>query len=218
MKGGQVGAMLNPGRIVGVIRDIRQSKWRLGLEPPADERSDIAKIYREVKAALTLAAEAEMMVRQQWLSEMEDAFGPNAARATIAATLDAARQAALEAGLGSNNTSKAIVEALDRFRGANFDDSLLAARTLAKQEDALAALTHFGRGRRNAVEAGTALATAAKAFLEAVDQNLTAYGQSHDAKHGALANSLSRIDASLQTIEADLIQMSASVGETANVA
>lgn len=218
MKGGQVGAMLNPGRIVAVIRDIRQSKWRLGLEPPADDRSEVAKLYREIKAALTPASAAEMMVRQQWLRAMEEAFGPDAARATITATLDLARQGALEAGLGSNNTSKALIEALERFRGANFDDSLLAARALAKQDDALAALAHFGRGRRNAVEAGTMLATAAKAFLEAVDQNLTAYGQSHDAKHGALANSLSRIDAALQTIEADLIQMSASVGETADVA
>ena len=218
MKGGQVGAMINPGRVVGAIRDIRQSKWRLGLEPPADDRSDVAKLYRETKAALAPAAKAEMVVRQQWLSEMEAAFGPDAARATIAATMDGARQAALKAGLGSNNTSKALVEALERFRAVNFDDSLLAARTLAKQDDALAALPHFGRGRRNAVEAGTTLAMAAKAFLDAVDQNLTTYGQSQNAKHGALANSLSRIDASLQTIEAELIQLSTSIGETANAA
>ena len=209
----------SPGALfVAAIRDIRQSKWRLGLEPPDDDRSDVAKLYRETKAALAAAAAAEMMVRQQWLSEMEAAFGPDAGRATIVATLNEARQAALEAGLGSNNTSKALIEALDRFRGANFDNSLMAARTLATQDDALAALPHFGRGRRNAVEAATGLATAAKAFLDAVDQNLTAYGQSDDAEHGALANSLSRIDASLQTIEADLIQMSAWVGETANAA
>jgi hypothetical protein len=159
-----------------------------------------------------------MTIRQQWLRDMEAAFGLDAARATIAATLDETRQAALEAGVGSNNTAKALAEALERFRGANFDDSLSAVRTLVKQDDALAALPQFGRGRRNAVEAATALATAAKAFLDAVDQNLTAYGQNHDAKHGALANSLSRINVSLQSIESDLIQMSASAGETANAA
>ena len=218
MKGGQVGAMLNPARIIGAIRDIRQSKWRLGLDPPADDRSDVAKFYRETKATLGAAASAEMAVRQKWLSEMEEAFGPDAARATVAATLAEVRQAALEAGLGSNNTSKALVDSLERFRAVNFDDSLLAARALVKQDDAVAALPHFGRGRRNAVEAGTALATAAKAFLDAVDQNLTTYGQSHDAKQGALANSLSRIDASLQTIEANLIQMSGSIGKAANAA
>ena len=91
--------MLNPRRTVGAIRDIRQSKWRLGLEPPADDRSDLARGYRETKAALAPAATAEMAVRQQWLNEMEEAFGPDAARASIAATLDGARQAALEAGL-----------------------------------------------------------------------------------------------------------------------
>jgi energy-coupling factor transporter ATP-binding protein EcfA2 len=218
MKGGQVGAMLNPARIIGAIRNIRQSKWRLGLDPPTDDRSDVAKFYGETKATLGSAASAEMVVRQKWLSEMEEAFGPDAARTTVAATLAEVRQAALEAGLGSNNTSKALVDSLERFRAVNFDDSLLAARALVKQDDAVAALPHFGRGRRNAVEAGTALATAAKAFLDAVDQNLTTYGQSHDAKQGALANSLSRIDASLQTIESNLIQMSGSIGKAANAA
>ncbi len=218
MKGGQVGAMLNPGRVIGAIRAIRQSKWRLSLEPPEGDRGDIAKFYRETQTALGPASTAEMAVRQQWLREMEAAFGTEAVRSTIAATLDGARQAALEAGIGSNNTSKALLEALERFRGANFDDTLLAARTIAQQEDGLAALPHFGRGRRNAVEAGAALATAAKAFLDAVDQNLETYSQSHSAKHGALANSLSRIDASLQTIEADLIAMSPSDERTGDVA
>ncbi|MEQ1899558.1 MAG: protein DpdH [Devosia sp.] len=218
MKGGQVGAMLNPGRVIGAVRDIRQSKWRLSLEPPEADRGDIAKFYRETRTALGPASTAEMAVRQQWLREMEAAFGTAAARSTIVATLDNARQAALDAGIGSNNTSKGLLEALERFRGANFDDTLLAARTIAQQEDGLAALPHFGRGRRNAVEAGVALATAAKAFLDAVDQNLETYSQSHSATHGALADSLSRIDASLQTIEADLIAMSASEGRIGDVA
>ncbi|MBZ9803380.1 protein DpdH [Mesorhizobium sp. ES1-6] len=209
MKGGQVGAMLNPGRIVGAIRDIRQSKWRLGLEPPEDDRSDVAKLYRETRADLASAATAEMAVRQKWLSEMEAAFGPDAIRSTIAATLEGARQAALDAGIGSSNTSKALLDALERLRGTNFDDSILAARALVKQDDALAALAHFGRGRQNAVEAGTALVTSAKAFLDAVDQNLETYGHSHTATHGALAHSLSRIDASLRAIETDLTSVSA---------
>lgn len=218
MKGGQVGAMLNPRRVVGAIRSMRQAKWRLGLEPPEDDRSDVAKLYREIQAALAPAATAEMAVRQQWLSQMEAAFGPDAARSTIAATLESARLAALEAGIGSNNTAKALLEAIERFRGANFDDSILAARTLVRQDDGLAALPHFGRGRRNAVEAGTTLAISAKAFLDAVDQNLAAYGQSHSAKNDALANSLSRIEAALQTIEADLIEMSTRGEENADVA
>ena len=218
MKGGQVGAMLNPRRIVGAIRDIRQSKWRLLLEPHEDDRSDVSKLYREMQAALAPAAMAEMAIRQKWLTEMESVFGPDATRATIATTLDEAHHAALAAGIGSNNTSKALFDALERFRGANFDDSLLAARILAKQDDGLAALPHFGRGRRNAVEASTILASAAKAFLDAVDQNLAAYGQSHGAKKGTLATSLAQIDAALQTIGTDLIEMRKRSEERADVA
>jgi energy-coupling factor transporter ATP-binding protein EcfA2 len=218
MKGGRVGAMLNPRRIIGAIRDVRQSKWHLDLDPPADERSDVAKFYREAKSTLGVAAAAEMAVRQKWLSEMEDAFGPGATRAAIVATLDQARQVAHEAGLGSNNTSKKLGDALERFHATQFDDSLSAARSLGKLDDALAILPHFGRGRSNAVEAGTVLAVEAKAFLDAVDQSLAAYGQSHSAKYGALDGSLSRIDDSLRTIESDLTQMSEPNGKPANAA
>ncbi len=218
MKGGRVGAMLNPRRVIGAIRDIRQSKWHLELDPPAEERSDVAKVYREAKATLGLAAAAELAVRQKWLGEMEEAFGSGASRATIVATLDQARRAAHEAGLGSNNTSKRLGDALERFRATQFDDSLSAARSLTKQDDALAILPHFGRGRSNAVEAGTVLAVEAKAFLDAVDQSLAAYSESHSAKHDALGASLSRIDDSLQTIEIGLTQMSGPNGKTANAA
>lgn len=217
MKGGQVGAMLNPGRIIGAIRGIRQSKWRLNLDPPEEDRSDIAKIYREVQSAIATAAEAEMGVRQHWLTEMDAAFGKDTPRAAIASGLEGARQAALAAGIGSNSTAKTLLEALQMFQGTYFDDSISAARNLAKQDDGLAALPHFGRGRRNAVEAGTALANAAKNFLDAVDQNFAAYGQSHDAKHSALESSLQQIDTSLQSIETDLMELCATAG-TSNAA
>ena len=52
MKGGQIGAMLNPGRILGAIRDIRKSKWHLELEPPEHDGSTPAKLYRDIKVEL----------------------------------------------------------------------------------------------------------------------------------------------------------------------
>ena len=170
MKGGQVGAMLNPRRVLGAIRDLWKSKWALELEPPEYDRGSLAKLYRETKVALAPAATAEMAIRQQWLSDMETSFGPEATRTDICATLDAAWQAVHNAGIGSNNTSTKLVDALDRFRRVQFDDSRLAVRTLAMQGDVLAALPYFGRGRRNAIEAGAALASAANDFLNAVDE------------------------------------------------
>jgi hypothetical protein len=148
----------------------------------------------------------------------EAAFGEAATKATIIASLDEARQVVLQAGIGTGNTSRSLVDALDRFRNVQFDDALTAARSLVKQEDGAAALPHLGRGRPNAVEAATALAEAASAFLDAVDQNLAAYGLSHDAKASSVAGSLGRIDAALQTIEIDVMGMSASAGESADAA
>ena len=218
MKGGQVGAMLNSRRVVGVIRDIRKSKWHLGQKPPESDQSEVAKLYREIQTDLATAATDEMEIRQKWLTEMESTFGPDANRATIIKALDGARQVALNAGVGSNNTSKALNEALERFSMAKFDDSLSAARILVKQDNELAALPHLGRGRRNAVEAGTLLANTAKTFLDAVDQNLEAYGQDHSAKTNTLATSLTQIDVALQSIETDLIEMSKRNQETTDAA
>ncbi|GGA00044.1 protein DpdH [Sphingobium fuliginis] len=218
MKGGRAGAMLNPGRIIGPIREFRQAKWQLRLEPPDGEAQEPAKLYREVRAALPTAASSEMAVRKSWLDTMQDVFGVNATRATIVTALDAARQAVADAGIGTSSTGRILAEALDRFRTVYFDDSLAAARALGSEGDAVAALPHFGRGRRGAVDAGTALVAAAQAFLDTVDDNIGATSQSLDAKQGAVATSLDQIESSLTAIEADLIAMATTDGEQADAA
>lgn len=218
MKGGRAGAMLNPGRILGPIREFRQAKWQLRLQPPADEIQEPAKLYREVRNALPAAASAEMAVRKSWLDAMQDAFGATATRASIVTTLEAARQAVADAGIGTSTTGRVLTDALERFKTVYFDDSLAAARSLGSEVDAVAALPHFGRGRRGAVDAGTALVLAAQAFLDTVDENIGASSQSLDAKHGAMAASLDKIDSSLAAIEAELIAMATIGGEQADVA
>lgn len=159
-----------------------------------------------------------MAVRKSWLEAMETAFGPNAMRAGIVTALDAARQAVADAGIGTSNTGRGLAEALERFKTVYFDDSLAAARALAGEEDAVAALPHFGRGRRGAVDAGNGLAAAARAFLDTVDANIGANSQSLDAKHGAVAASLTQIDLSLAAIETDLVAMATIDAEQANAA
>ena len=218
MKGGRAGAMLNPGRILGPIREFRQAKWRMRLQPPDGDTQEPAKTYREIRDAVATAAASEMAIRQSWLDAMETAFGATANRAAIVLALDAARQAVAEAGIGTSNTGRALAEALERFRTIHFDDSVSAARSLRSETDAIAALPHFGRGRRGAVEAGTALAAAAQAFLDTVDQNIGASNQSLDATDGAAAASLERIDISLIAIETDLVALSSTDREHADAA
>jgi hypothetical protein len=218
MKGGRVGPMLDPARAAGAIREIRQSKWRLNLTPPEEDRGELAKLYRETEAALASAVSAEIAVRQKWLSDTETAFGPAATRATITGKLDEARSIVVTEGIGTNNTSRSLGDAIDRFRNVQFDDSLAAARSLSKLEDSLAALPHLGRGRSNAVEAATALTSAATAFFDAVDQNLAAYGFDHDANASSVAVSLQRIDTALATIETDIVALSVPAKRPADAA
>lgn len=218
MKGGRAGAMLNPGRIVGPIRNLRQSKWRLELDPPLADTTEPAKTYRELKDTLAPAAAAELAVRRTWLEAMEQAFGEGATRLTIVTALDAARQAVAEAGIGTGSAGRGLTDTLERFRSIQFDASMAAARALGREADAVAALPHFGRGRRAAVEAGTALVAAAQSFLDTVDQNIGANSQSLDAKHGALAASLAQIDTALKAIEINLLALSGTDAETIDAA
>lgn len=205
MKGGRAGAMLNPGLILGPIRSFRKAKWQLRLEPPDDEIREPAKSYREIRNAIGKAADSEMAVRQSWLEDIETSFGADATRASIIETLEAARLAVSDAGIGTGNASRRLAEVLERFRSVQFDDSVNAARAISSEPDAMAALPNFGRGRRGAVEAGSALIDAAKSFLDAVDQNILASSQSLDAKQSALASSLKKIDESLSDIETDIL-------------
>lgn len=218
MKGGRAGAMLNPGRILGPIREFRQGKWRMRLHPPDADTQEPTKIYREIKEAIATAATSELFVRRSWLDAMEAAFGATSNRAAIVTALDAARQAVAEAGIGTSSTGRAFADALERFRAVHYDDSVSAVRALGSETDAIALLPHFGRGRRGAIEAGTALAVAAKAFLDMVDQNIVATSQSLDGKHGAVAASLERIDSSLAAIEIDLVALSSGEGKHADAA
>lgn len=218
MKGGRAGAMLNPGRILGPIRNFRQAKWQLRLEPPDGDAQEPAKAYREVSAAIAAAAASEMAVRQSWFEAMESAFGASANRNAIVTTLDAARKAVAEAGIGTGNTAGLLAEEIDRFRSVQFDDSMAAARALGSETDAVAALPYFGRGRRGAVEAGTALAAAAQSFLDRTDQTMSATRQSVDAKQDAVAASLAQIDTSLSAIETDLLALSSTGGKHVDAA
>jgi hypothetical protein len=68
------------------------------------------------------------------------------------------------------------------------------------------------------VNAGTELKHAATLFLDAVDQNLAAFSQEHNATHSTVEISLSKIDRALQAIEADLKALAETSAETADAA
>ncbi len=118
-KGGRPGAMLDPRRASAPIRQIRRSKWTLGLIPPADDQNMLAKLYRETVEALPAAAAAERARRVAWLGEMEEAFGEGASRSMIVMTIVAARDAAVLAGVGTQTSLRPLSDALERSRRSN---------------------------------------------------------------------------------------------------
>ena len=116
MKGGRAGAMLNPraslassATCVGPSGDSTSSRPR---RKRATSPSSIAKSGLQFAPA----AAAEWALRRQWLSEMEASFGPDATRARVVVALDEARQAAFDAGIGSQNSSRPLLNALERVQ------------------------------------------------------------------------------------------------------
>lgn len=206
LKGGRAGAMLDPGRVLKIVRDLRRHHWQLRLEPLADDADEIAKLYRTVKEVLAQAAGAEIQMRRDWLQQMEDAFGVDLSRAALLKTFRELGSASADAGIGSNNTAKPLNDVLEMFSKVQFDDSVSAARALDAVSDPLSVLPLLGRGRRNAVDAGTALAEAAQRFMNALEQNLTTPGAAF-AGEATVADQLARIDGSLSTIESELLAL-----------
>ncbi|WP_186189903.1 protein DpdH [Burkholderia gladioli] len=209
LKGGRYGAMLDPQRVLGPIRQLRRAKWRLGLKPPEDDTSLLASLYREIAETLPGAAGAERSQRLQWLEEMLRSFGDGATRATIVATLTTARQAVLDAGIPAQNSSRPLQDALDAFQTVQFDASISAARMLLETEDAVAVLPEYGRGRANAVTAGTALRLAAEKFLDSVERDLQSFGDDQDARTSEAAKNMATLDEALGNIVNDLAAMEA---------
>jgi Cdc6-like AAA superfamily ATPase len=204
MKGGRAGSMLEARLVVPPIRALKKAKWVLELEPPENDLGPVAKLYREVRTGLESATEAERAVRLSWIADMDAAFGADANRASIVSALEAARQAAVNAGVATQNVSTPFAEALDQFRSTQFDAAVAAARELAQSDTALATLPNYGRGNRNAVDAGTLLRSATEKFFEAVERSLEAYGQDQNAGINDVEQSMKSIDKSLEDIVADL--------------
>lgn len=209
LKGGRTGAMLDPRRVLAPIRQLRRAKWRLSLKPPEDDTGMLAKLYREVVETLPGATVAERLHRIEWLQEMQIAFGNDATRASIVSALTSARQAVLEAGTGAQNSSRPLQDALDAFQTVHFDATVGAARTLLETEDAVAVLPEYGRGRANAVSAGTALRMAAERFLDSVELDLQSFSGDQDARAGEAARDIAILDEALGNIVSDLAAMEA---------
>lgn len=207
LKGGRAGAMLDPRRVQGPIRQLRRAKWRLGLKPPESDMSSLAKLYREVAEILPGAASAERALRLQWLQEMQNAFGEKPSRTEIVSTFSAALKAVLDAGVGAQNSATPLQEALDDFQSVQFDATVLAVRGLANEEDPVASLPDYGRGRANAVSAGTKLRIAAERFVDAVDRNLQNYSDDQNSRTSEVAKRIDELHKALTNVIDDLAAM-----------
>lgn len=207
LKGGRAGAMLDPRRVLAPVRQLRRGKWRLILKPPEGDTSTLATLYREVAEALPAAAAAEQSQRLQWLQEMQKAFGEGATRAGIVTTLRSALKATLDAGVGAQNSATPLQEALDVFQSVQFDATVVAVRALANEEDPVASLPDYGRGRANAVSASTTLRISTERFVEAVERNLQSYSDDQNSRTGEVEKRIAELDIALTSIVGDLAAM-----------
>jgi hypothetical protein len=204
-KGGVAGALIDPTSALAVVR-LRRDKWRISQTPPASaslrtsELQDLANLYRAIAAELPNAAAAERDRRLSWLDSVTEAFGEGARRAVVHASLVQLREDAIINGFARSRTNDALKTALEVFLSVQFDDAVGAATTLAREEDALASLAHYGRGRSNAMEATTALIKAAEAFLGDAEAGLNSRVQELSLTAQTLDSDVQSIRTSLEAL------------------
>lgn len=218
MKGGRVGAMLDPHKFMSGI-DVLRLKWQLPMIAPDNERGDfldLSNLYRQIQRDLENATIAELDARKMWLKEMEEAFGVDAKRTTIIKALSDFCEQAKDAGLAAGGNLNRLLGAIEDFRSVQFDAAVNAARALAGQENALTVLPHLGVARQGAVVAGNNLRVTTVAFLDNVEQNLTSYTNDVGAKYDAVENSIAKIDAALESIQTSLESISSGAKEARN--
>jgi hypothetical protein len=208
-KGGAVGALIDPTSALAVMR-LRRDKWRISQTPPASgtlrtsEFQELATLYRTVAADLPGAATAERDRRLAWLASVNEAFGEGTRRVAIQASFVQLREDAMINGFARSRTDDALKTALEGFVAVQFDDAMTAATTLAREEDALASLVQYGRGRSNAMEATTSLIKAAEAFLV-------------DAETG-LSNRVQELSLTAQTLDGDVESIRTSLEALSQIA
>jgi hypothetical protein len=210
MKGGRVGAMIDPRIAASAIHTLRIQKWLPMLDPPADEKGDYAvlsKLYSEAKSSLEAAVLAERTYRLSWLKEMDEAFGGSSTKANILTSVRNLKEIASENGLAGGGNANAFASAIDTFAGVQFEDAIAAARGLAEIEGT-ECLPHLGRGRRAAVTAGRDLKRTAESFLQSVETNLQSFVAQFRAENDKVENSISSAEASLIAIETSLSNLS----------
>jgi energy-coupling factor transporter ATP-binding protein EcfA2 len=210
MKGGQVGAMIEPRKAIGPIRNFRQKKWQLLMAPPSDEKGDyaiLAKAYGEAKASLVGAIDAELGLRREWLRDMDEMFGETQTRSTIVVAARNLKDVASSAGLAGGGNANAYASAIEMFESVQFDDAVAAARALVGFGTPSESLPYLGRGRRGAVTAGRELKKTANAFLQNVETNLRSFSAQFRSEHGAVEESIQSVDLSLTTIQDSLAEL-----------
>jgi hypothetical protein len=211
MKGGQVGPMIEPRAAAAAIRSLRSQRWKLTMEPPADERGDYAvltKLYSETKSSLEGGVFAERAVRLSWLQEMDEAFGPSQTRAKILENVSNLKELASANGLAGGGNANAFAAAIETFGSVQFEDAIAAARALIGVEGT-ECIPLLGRGRRAAVIAGRDLKKATETFLQSVETNLQSFVGRFRAENDKIEDSIRSAEDSLIAIDASLANLKA---------
>jgi hypothetical protein len=202
-KGGQAGLFLDPGAVLPAVAALKNGGWLLKQEPPESgpvgDWAQLAKLYREIQQALLPAAILERESRLQWLADVEQAFGTDAKRSEIVATLTKARDAAVSAGVAGSKAAP-LQQSLDQFQSAQFDDAVRSALSLRSEEDALRFLPQYGRARANATAAASQFIQIAGDFVTNVSAELTNLEHQMGSSGDTIRQDVDIIDHSLTSI------------------
>lgn len=134
-KAGSGDALLDLSRILPALKRVRQG-WELSACPPAgaEPRFELYRrlvdIHGRVRGELAAAAEGEARALGAWVAEVRRHVGPETTGPALVRALDAARDAAVGAGLSLAQPTAVYDERRRAFNGGQFDTAVALAERL----------------------------------------------------------------------------------------
>lgn len=212
-KGGRKGAYINSRELLPVITRL-QKKWILSQTPPEEDPEskdyqDIVKLYREIFSKLREAATAERSARLDWLDMVEKHVAEGEKRSDIIEILRQHIEKVSKTGLPvRQQLVRGLNEALDRFQNVQFDDAVRVFKGLRDEEDALASLAQYAKGKSNAVNVARELFEMTDRFLDEVEARVRSVRDEIEGAAGPkFKENLDRIGSAFSRLHSELTSL-----------
>jgi hypothetical protein len=209
-KGGQAGALIDPGVILPALRKIRRG-WKATADikdilKRSDDYGKLAFNYDQIQKGLESAVKIEFNRKIQWLQYIRKNIPEGVTKNDLVKELGELHQLVNECGISCDPaTMRLFVEALEDFRKVQLDDAIKTVETLTRSESVLQVLPNLARDRaNNAINTSQRFFPLAEDFIDEVEAGVQLTEGNLDSEQMSVMQDQALIGSSLEKLKAAL--------------